>query len=261
MIKNNLKNNFNTNIINGVLKNFLLFGLLFFLNIGLYSQKVFASESVTVTRSLNSEIIVTGTGTINAIPDVGYIFLDIRTDNPIAKVAQSENNLKVQLILDKLKSLEISNSDILTEGFNLYPNYGQITKEGAIISTITGYTASHQLKVSVRIFENIGKIIDEVIVAGVTTINRIEFSVSDSSNYYLQALTAAGKDAKEKATTMASSLGMQIIKVEKIEEQPNFNFRPFIRRESSDFLSGSPMDIQVDNINITAKVTATFSAK
>jgi uncharacterized protein YggE len=84
--------------------------------------------------------------------------------------------------------------------------------------TLVGYTARHQIKVTIDKLDDVGKIIDISIASGATDINRIIFSLKDETPYKKSALKKAFDDAKAKAEIIASASDFILTRIQRIQE-------------------------------------------
>lgn len=156
-------------------------------------------------------VVVTGSGAASAAPDTANISLTISTTAEDTSTASGENAAITEKVRDAVRELGIGKSDIQTSNYNCYPVYDKD-------NSISGYRVSNTLKVTVRNFSIINKIIDNSLAAGVTQISGLYFSLSDTSKLRSTAIKAAIADAKEKAEIIAASLGKTITGIETITE-------------------------------------------
>lgn len=221
--------------------------------------------ALAANTDVSNAINVTGKGGVKVKPDIAYVSLGVSTKDKVAKTAQANNNKKITAILDKLKTLEITEADMNTTGYTLSPNYAYINNSRS--STIDSYTASCTIRVSIRDLAKVGTAVDNAISAGTTRVNSIQFAIEDPSPYYAKALTAAGKDARVKADAIASSLGVKIKTVLLVDELGT-NYAPVSYNntavpESAMYdsvpLGDVTMPVQADELSVTASIKVTFS--
>ena len=84
---------------------------------------------------------------------------------------------------------------------------------------IRGYQLQNTVTVTVRNLDQLGDVLDDGVAAGATTVNGISFDVADRAAAEAQAREAAVADAKAKADTLASGLGVRIPGVASVSEQ------------------------------------------
>src|SRR5690606_10161653 len=138
------------------------------------------------TGKVTKTISVTGTGEITVEPDVAYVNLGVLTKGKTADEAQQENAeifAKVNKVL--FDEYKLEEADVKTIGFNVRPDYSyQEGKE----PTITGYTATHTIRVTYRDLDSIGELLDAVAKAGVNQINNVQFATEKSDEYEKEAM-------------------------------------------------------------------------
>ncbi len=156
-------------------------------------------------------VVVTGSGAASAAPDTANISLTISTTAEDTSTASGENAAITEKVRAAVRELGIGKSDIQTSNYNCYPVYDND-------NSISGYRVSNTLKVTVRNFSVINKVIDNSLAAGVTQISGLYFSLSNTSKLRSTAIKAAIADAKEKAEIIAASLGKTITGIETITE-------------------------------------------
>lgn len=173
-----------------------------------------SSSAGTVSNASGDEIQlntinVGGTGTISMTPDKAIVHLGVQTQSTDAVTAQQENAKKMEKIIKALKDLGISEDDMETSGYNMYPTRNYEKPEPAI----TGYTVSNQLKVTVKDIDDVGDVIDAAVDAGVNEVQGVSFTLSDKTRQDAreQALENAVKAARADADTLASSLDVTIV--------------------------------------------------
>lgn len=162
----------------------------------------------------NPEIAVSGKGIIEAKADLAYIDIGVEQTDKSAVKAQQATSQNMQKVVDSLKKIGIPNNKIETEQINLYPQYRYDNRQ----RTLTGYTASNTIKVTVEKLDMLGRIIDTAISAGANNINRIIFSVKEEAPFKREALQKAFKDAKAKAEAIAKASGLILAKIKQIHE-------------------------------------------
>ena len=99
-------------------KNILLFFVLLFV----FSKWGPAIPFSTTTQSRGEPLIVMGEGKVSVTPDVAKINLGITESGQTLKQVQSAINSKSKTVVDAIKKLGISESDIKTTSYNVFPS-------------------------------------------------------------------------------------------------------------------------------------------
>ncbi len=218
--------------------------------------------TTTKTAGKNSEGTNTNTGIIsvsgsaekNVEPDEAVINFQVTTENQNSKQAQRENT-EIGNRMDSIaKNL---NGKLETTGYNIYPNIDYRTNK------ILGYKVVHSFKATLKT-ENAGEYLSAIVQAGIKNINGISFKVNDEKYKEIREslLEEAGKEARKKAETLASSVGEKIKGIERISESGDYYPYPVPYRgvdvAVSEFKAETPPEIEAGKITIKATVNVDF---
>jgi len=162
-----------------------------------------------------STIRVTGEASVTSRPDRAELDLGVMTRAQSSQQAATENARVVQNVLTALRQALGARASIETVSYALQPEY-QFPQGGA--PTITGYTAINVVRVAEDDLARIGAVIDAGTRAGANQIERIRFTLRDDAAAKAGALRAAALDARAKASSLASALGLQILRIRSVEE-------------------------------------------
>jgi len=173
---------------------------------------------VTNQETQLKTITVTGSGKAMAKPNLVRMRLGVSTQESTATEALAKNAELMSEVIKTLKAMGILEENIETYRFCLYPRYYR----GSLI----GFGASHILQVTTNSSDKIGQIVDKAVEAGANRIEMIFFTFTKEKISELDTLARrrAIEDAKEKAETIANSLGVKIVGVAKVEE---IYYRPY----------------------------------
>jgi len=168
----------------------------------------------------NSTISVSGTGIIKTEPNQAKVYLGVETQSRNVTEALEENSLKMQSIIKAIKKLGISKDSIETTYFSVYP-IRDYEKSG---EDIIGYRASNEITVELHDLDKIGAVIEEAMNAGANKVRRIEFGLTEDKKREVknEALKEACKDARTKADTIASGLGLKITRIATARESGTY---------------------------------------
>jgi len=214
------------------------------------------SRSLCVeTDSDNNNMNLNGKGAVQVKPNIAVVSLGVVTENMDLNIALKENTLKMSKVIDSLKTMGIAEKDIKTQSYNIELIYDYI--EGKQV--FKGYRVRNMLSVTIRDINTVGEVINTAIDNGVNIVNSINFTVSNPSLYYREALTLAIKDAVEKAAVIEKSLRIVVNKTPiKILEE-TYGYAP-IALDGMAFKAAGP-PIMPGQTEITASIKATFSYK
>lgn len=180
-----------------------------------------ASLSVNqVSTQKMSTFDARGESELTAIPDEATIEMGINVTKQTVAQAQDEINQVIKAVTDSTKNLGIKEEDIKTTNYNIYPNYDYRSET----RDITGYNASTTIKVLVRDFDQLNKIIDAGTNAGANSVSGVTFQLSAEKEAEIkkQAREEAINEAKDNAKELSKLAGMNLGKIVNVYEQPNY---------------------------------------
>jgi len=173
-------------------------------------DQAFAQQSTVGIRQ--NIISVTGTASKDVAPDEVVINFGVETQSLTANEASQQNAATMNNIVKALKDLGITDQEISTSRFNIWPNYDT---SGRII---TGYTVSNIVSVKTEQITRASQIIDAAVDAGANRVDSIFFTLSNELDKQVrdELIADAVQDAKMKAERALAPLGKQIIGVKSI---------------------------------------------
>ena len=240
---------------NSVLITLIIVGaviLLVLMGMGFYNS---ISPSNTITSN--------GFASVKVIPDKVGIYFNVQTSGATSSEARDKNSEVIEKMKTSLINNDFEESEIQTQGFNIYPEY-DYTKG---TSKIKGYIATHSIKIEISTEDNekIGRAIDLGVDAG-AGINYINFELSQGlqNQYKAEVIKMATEDAKIKAEALAFGAGKKLGKIISISSS-DFIYQPwkvFSATPGADIAEAkASTDILPGKQEITASVTAVFKIK
>ena len=180
--------------------------------------------------SREKTVSVTGSATSSVDPDVVNIYFGVEVEAVTAKEAVSANSAAMTAVIDAINNLGISDDEISTSSFNIYPVYTNEVdpKTGVYVkSEVTGYKVSNILSVKTTKLNMAGSIIDAAVDAGANRVDSIYYSLSPEKQTAVQdeLIEEAVLNAKSKAEKAISPLGQKIIGVKAVS-MSDFGYPP-----------------------------------
>ena len=118
--------------------------------------------------STNDHVIqVSGTGSVTGTPDRVHISFAVETDNPDVKIAQANNAVAMNNVVDALAASGIPPGQMKTTDYSITPVY-QTDNNGVFSNTIKTYQVTNALQVTLRDTNTTGQVIDTAVTAGQT---------------------------------------------------------------------------------------------
>jgi uncharacterized protein YggE len=218
-----------------------------------------SAQQVTQIQAPQGTISVSGTGKINAQPDIAVATVGVETQATTASQALSQNNQQMSAVVNALTQAGVAAADIQTQVVQLVPIYqqpqpAQTTPMTPTLPTLIGYTATNLVQVTVRKLDTLGSLLDAAVEAGGNQIQGISFELSDPSAALDQARQAAWSDAQHKAQQLAGLADVQLGKVLSITESTPGPI-PFIQRAAVSSAAAVPIQPGTLTIEVDLQVT------
>ena len=218
---------------------------------------LFYNSSNTEATTIN----VNGQSTIKAEADEVSVYVGIETTEKTSEESKNANAKISDNVLVVLKTAGIPEGDIETSSYYIYPEYDWSNNKQELV----GYRTSNVLKITTKDFDKVGTIVDSSVDAGATTIQSINFELSQDKQNEVktQAISKATEDAKVKAEATAQGLNARLGKVKTVTIQ-YYNYYPFPIYASAD--DGAALDvkevartaIQPSSLDVSSTVNVVF---
>jgi uncharacterized protein YggE len=220
---------------------------------------------VSAADSTNAHVIqVSGSGSVTGTPDRVQVSFAVETDNPDVKIAQANNALAMNTVVDALAAAGVPRDQMKTTDYTITPVY-QDNNNGILSSNIKTYQVTNTLQVTLRDTNATGQIIDAAVTAGANQVNSIQFMLSDEQAQVLrsQALSKAVTNARADADTVAAALNVTITGTQEADISPGYT--PVVYSNyntlalSSAKAAAAPTPIQSGDITVSAQVSVTYT--
>jgi uncharacterized protein YggE len=210
------------------------------LAIGLVAASILGGQSMTSaaaqqqpeqnsnSKNVKPTVSTSGSASTGVNPDKVSVTIGVETNSTTAAEAAAANAKLMQKVIDALKALGITDSQIATSYYSIFPVYEAVSPmciqiyphppECKTRSEITGYRAVNSLTVTVDASSDVGKIIDAAVGAGANNVNGASFFVSDAKQQEIRdsLIKKAIDNAKNRANEAASAVGMNVTGVQSI---------------------------------------------
>ncbi len=245
------------------MKNLLAVIVVFFLSLFVYTKLAgpipFSINSVTTTKS--DTFTVTGEGKVTVAPDVAVIQAGVQEQAATVKQAQDKLNASLNAIATAVKKLGISEKDIKTSQYSIYPTYDYTAGK----QKITGYQASSNLTIKVRELDRANSVIDAATANGANQVGGISFQVDDPSIAENEARQKAVEQAKKKATDAARIAGFSLGRVINYQENTGGQPRPMPMYAQADAVMNKeavpPTQVEPGTNEVTITVTLSYDIR
>jgi len=191
----------------------------------------------------------TGTASISVTPDQAQINVSAVTQAATAQEAAGQNATIATNIQGALAQALGNSGTVKTVNYSVNPIY-TYGKDGT--STLTGYTVTNTIQVTLNDLTITGKVIDTATQAGASRIDSLQFTLKDDTDARSQSLRAATVRAKAKADAMAASVGQKTGTFLVIQEAGAV-VQPILRDGAPS--AGASTPIQSGQLTVTGTVT------
>ncbi|WP_261807628.1 SIMPL domain-containing protein [Paenibacillus sp. N3.4] len=200
-----------------------------------------------------STIEVLGEGAVTATPDRAIVVLGAITEGNTLQLVQAENAKIVTNIIQSMQKIGIPLEKIQTNDFRIDTQYDYV--DGKQI--FRGYRVTDLLQITTDRLDQSGLIVDTAVAQGANSVSSIRFTLAQPEVYANHALSLAIRNARQKAVTIAQTLGVNIAAVPfRIQELSRSNepmpFKATFHAEST----GTP--VQPGELMVNASVRAWY---
>ncbi len=168
-----------------------------------------ADPTCDPTRSVQ----VTGSATVEVIPDQAFIKFGIQAKGNTAEEAQNKVTAASQGVIKALKAAGVDEKKISSDFYYAQPLYNNYDSRD-----ITGFIVNYALGVQIGDARKANEVVAAAFRAGATEVNSFELRSSQLRRYRDEARVAAMTAAVEKAQLLAKAAGARIGCALKIDE-------------------------------------------
>lgn len=159
-------------------------------------------------------ITVTGDAEVRVTPDEVILTLGVETWNKDLSIAKTENDQRIQKIIDIAGKNGIEEKHIQTDYISIEPRYEHQYEHRIFI----GYFVRKSIVITLRDISKFENILSGVLEAGANYVHGIQFHTTELRKHRDQARSLAIKAAHEKANDLARELDQKVGKPYKIQE-------------------------------------------
>ena len=164
-------------------------------------------------------ISVSGSATASSNPDTLIIVLGVESEAKTANESLSQNSNSLNSVISSLKNSGISEDDIQTSNFSIYPLYDSIKdSNGNWQQILNGYRVSNIISIQTEKIDSAGDIIDAAVSSGANRVDTVSFQLSDDNLQKISddLIADAINDATQKAEKALVPLKQKIVGVKSI---------------------------------------------
>jgi uncharacterized protein YggE len=220
--------------------------IIIFLMIAAVTTSNLASQEQKQTR----QISMYGQASMMVAPDMAVISIGVETDGGNITDIKRDNDQRVTAIYNAVKELGIPTKDIQTSELSIQPVYDHSSKRRKFLR----YEMRNLVEITVRKLEFIEKVINASVREGSNVLEGVQFIVSNRDALVDSLQIEAAKNARKRASDIASAVGAKLGKALTIAssreyEEPVYGRRVYamadaLAREDSTPVSGGEMKLR-----------------
>lgn len=234
------------------------------LTFGALTRATLAQDMTVSAEPLREATIsITGTGIINAQPDIAVVRAGAVTEATTARAAIDANSKIMSDALATLRALGLEERDLQTSRLTVEPRYTYFDSSNGERRPprIDGYSVNNNLTVRVRDLTVIGEVLDALISAGVNQLGGLSFAVDEPADLFNQARQAAVADAIAQGELLTQAAGVSLGRVISIA-QPSAHqtsIQPDMARMAMVAEAAPAVPVATGEQELRAQVTITWA--
>lgn len=218
---------------------------------------VLGSAMAAGLPSNTRHVVVSGAGSVTAIPDIAIVELETMAFESTSLAAKENVDARINRFLDALTTLGIDQKDINASTIVSEPEYDYPDRGPA---ELVGFRATRTVTVTLRDITNLNELIDVSLKAGVDEVSDIDLGSSRQDALLEEARNYAISDSKLKAEQIAKQYDSCLGKIYSVDAQNQSYGSGVIEFTASRI---NPRDIRpgkylAPQIKIKQEVTAIF---
>jgi uncharacterized protein len=213
-----------------------------------------------------SNIIVSGTGTVFTQPDTVQMHISLSHVAATTRQAQEEVGIMVRKAMKVLQDSGVEEKNIQTASLRFMPDY----EWGGQRRVLLGQKAEQTIVFSVENLNGVSGIIDQLIEINGIELQQMQFSVKDNAALYAKSRELAYEKALQKAEQYAKLSNMRIAGTLSISEEglpiSSVSNRAMLTQSATSYFAEKPMAdgstvLPTGEMEITSRVVIEFLLK
>lgn len=211
--------------------------------------------AATVSDEQKNTISLSGAGSASAKANQATLTVGVQTEAPYASEAVEENARMMTAVINAIKDLGLTEEDIKTVTYSVYPIYDKDWKQ------VTGYRVINLVQVRISNLDLIGDVIDAASDAKANRIDGISFELSDDlvEELKFEAYKEALRDAEAKAEVIAESLGLTLTGIYSVSESVYYPYSPYPATAEALAMERAPTPIIEGSLSISVTVHVVYT--
>ena len=202
-------------------------------------------------------IVTHGEATVRRAADQAFVTAAVETRARNPRDAQQQNAAGMAAVLQRLASMGLPKDAFRTLGYTVQQEADYVSGR----RVPRDFVARNAVEVRVDAIDRTGDIVDAVVQAGATSVDRVRFDVKDRVSLEREALRLAVEDARARADAAAAGAGRTIDRVLKIDDTRQPEFRGPAVMAARTVAEAAPTPVEAGPIEIRATVVLTVAIK
>jgi uncharacterized protein YggE len=206
-------------------------------------------------------VVVEGRAAIDVAPDLAYLSMGIEARDPDAQTAAAEVAAGVGRVLAFTRELGIPDEDVSTAAAEIHPEFDWDRQNGRPAGSprLIGYVVRRQISVKLEDIEQIGRLTEGLLTAGVNSLSNAIFDTSRREELEREAMGRAVADARLRAETLAAADGVSVGRARRLTSMRSaVPVAGGLRMAAEAAGGGADETYQTGQIRIEARVQAEF---
>jgi uncharacterized protein YggE len=175
---------------------------------------LFAQEAVPLAPVVSTN----GSAMVRVVPDLADLSFEVEVRNADLSLARKQQSERAQKILAALRAAGVAETELQSSQVQIAPNYGDGRQEG---DQVRFYRVWQTISGTLHDVKKIPDTTANVVLAGATSVREISLRTSQLRVYRDKARVMAIRAAREKATVLATELGVKVGRPYTITEIPD----------------------------------------
>ena len=203
-------------------------------------------------------ITVTGSAEMQAPPDRAVIEASVEATGDSAAAVRDELSTRSDSLRQALRDAGLDDDQLTTGRFAIRPQYNP--REPGEEPTQTGYEGTHTITIDVDDVDATGDVIDTAIDGGADSIDRIEYTLAESTRDSLRedALQAAVDTARGEASVLADRIDASLGSVQHVSTSGGGISPTYERYAVAEDAAGGSTELQPEDVTVSATVEVTY---
>lgn len=199
-------------------------------------------------------------GKATVTPDVAMTTIGMVAQAASVAEAQEQNTAVMNTLIERLKGLGISDADIQTSNYAIYPTYNYTEVDGRVQE---GYEVSQSVTVKIRDLDRANEVLALAGEVGANTVSGLRFTIDDTEVYKAAARKDALEQIDAKVQELERMLGVDVVSVVTYSEYQGGGYGPVMyeRAYATDESGAATPTIEEGTEEVLLNVAITFEIR